>query len=94
MANGKLAWRVMGTGSAIAAALVSRKVIAKGWQVTTGETPPANPTSPETTWPEALTWAVVSGALVGVARLLATRKAADYFRRSAGHLPPGMEQVS
>jgi hypothetical protein len=31
---------------------------------------------------------------MGLARLLATRKAAAYWRRSTGHLPPGMEKVT
>jgi hypothetical protein len=36
---------------------------------------------------------VASGAAIGVARLLATRKAAEYWRRSTGNLPPGMDEV-
>ena len=31
---------------------------------------------------------------MGLARMLATRKAADYYRKSTGHLPPGMEEVT
>ena len=45
-------------------------------------------------WPEAVGWAVASGAFVGVARLLATRKAAAYYTRSAGHPPKGLQKVS
>jgi hypothetical protein len=37
---------------------------------------------------------MVSGAAMGLARMLAARKAADYYRRSTGHLPPGVEQVT
>ena len=39
---------------------------------------------------EALTWAAVSGTIVAVARMLATRRAANYYARSTGHLPPGV----
>jgi hypothetical protein len=39
-------------------------------------------------------WAVLSGAVVGTARMLATRKAAEYYRRSTGHLPPKMREVT
>jgi hypothetical protein len=31
---------------------------------------------------------------VGVARMLATRQAANYWRRSTGKLPPGMDEVT
>jgi Protein of unknown function (DUF4235) len=86
-------WRVVGTGSAIGAAVLARKVLTTAWKTTTGNPPPTNPESPDVTWREALAWAVVSGAAVGVARMLATRKAAHYWRRSTGHLPPGMEEV-
>jgi hypothetical protein len=55
--------------------------------------PPTNPESPDTTWQEAVGWAIVSGAAVGVARLLATRTAANYWRKSTGELPPGLEEV-
>jgi hypothetical protein len=32
--------------------------------------------------------------MVGTARMLATRKAAEYYRRSTGHLPPKMREVT
>ncbi|MFP5346968.1 MAG: DUF4235 domain-containing protein [Actinomycetes bacterium] len=91
---GALVWKVLGTGSAIIAGLAARKVITAAWQTGTGSPPPANPESPDTSWKEAVGWAVFSGALVGVARLMATRKAAEYYRKSAGHLPKGLEEVS
>jgi hypothetical protein len=31
---------------------------------------------------------------MGLARMLATRKAAGYYAKSTGHLPPGMEEVT
>jgi len=32
----------------------------------------------------------VSGTFVGIARMLASRKAADYYTKSTGHLPPDL----
>ncbi|MDQ1626945.1 MAG: hypothetical protein QOI54_689 [Actinomycetota bacterium] len=87
-------WRIFGGVSAVFAGVAARKVLVKGWQLATGDDPPANPEAPDTTWQEALGWALVSGAVMGVARMLATRKAASYYRRSTGHLPPGMEEVT
>ena len=39
---------------------------------------------------EAIAWAAVSGRFVGIARMLASRKAADYYTKSTGHLPPDL----
>jgi len=39
-------------------------------------------------------WATVSGVAVGVARMLASRKAANYYRKSTGHLPPNLQEGS
>ena len=89
-----MVWRLFGGLSAVLAGLAVRKVMVKGWQKATGDAPPANPAAPGTNWSQALGWAVASGAAMGVARMLATRKAADYYRRSTGHLPPGMEEVT
>jgi len=91
---GALVWKILGTGGAIAAAVVARKLLTSGWTATTGKEPPANPEDPEVSWPEAVGWAVASGAVVGVARLLATRKAAAYYAKSAGHPPKGLQKVS
>jgi hypothetical protein len=89
-----LGWRILGTGGAVVAGLAARKAITSGWQIATGKPPPTNPEHPDTTWAEAVGWALLSGAIVGTARMLATRKAAEYYRRSTGHLPPKMQEVS
>jgi len=91
---GALVWKVLGTGAAIGAAAVARKLATSGWTSATGKAPPANPEDPQVSWPEAIGWAVASGAFVGVARLLATRKAAAYYTKSAGHPPKGLQKVS
>jgi hypothetical protein len=89
-----MAWKLFGTLSAIFAGMAARKLLVKVWSKGTGGPPPANPAAPGTSWPEALGFAVASGAAMGVARMLATRKAAGYYKRSTGHLPPGMEEVT
>lgn len=85
-----LGWKILGGGGAVVAGVVARKLLDSGWKLSTGHAPPENPEHPDTTWAEAVAWAVVSGAAVGTARLLATRKAAAYYRRSTGRLPPKM----
>lgn len=88
-----MGWKLMGTGSAILTGIAARKVATAAWTKGTGHAPPQNPESPDTTWQEALVWAVVSGAIVGVARMLAARKAADVYRSATGHLPRGLQDV-
>ncbi len=90
---GALAWKVLGTSAAVGAAAVTRKLVTSGWTAATGKEPPANPEDPEVSWPEAVGWAVASGALIGVARLLATRKAATYYAKSAGHPPKKLQRA-
>jgi hypothetical protein len=89
-----MAWKLFGTLSAVFAGMAARKLLVKVWTKGTGHSPPANPAAPGTSWPEAFGYALASGAAMGVARMLATRKAATYYRRSTGHLPPGMEEVT
>jgi hypothetical protein len=89
-----MGWRILGGLSAIFAGIAARKVMVKGWQAATGDNPPANPAAPGTRWREAVPFALASGAVMGLARMLATRKAAGYYRKSTGHLPPGMEEVT
>jgi Protein of unknown function (DUF4235) len=89
----KQTWSVLGGVSAALAGLVARKGLELTWRKTTGKEPPANPESPETTWPEAFGFAVLSGVVLGVARLLARRSAARSWVRATGHLPPGLETV-
>jgi hypothetical protein len=56
--------------------------------------PPVNAAHPDVSVAEAVAWATASGIAVGLARMLASRKAADYYRRSTGHLPANLEDVT
>jgi hypothetical protein len=86
-------WKLFGPGSAVLSGVAAKKVLTTGWKLATGNPPPANPEHPDTSWGEALAWAIVSGALIGVARMLAARKAAEYFRKQTGRLPAGIQEV-
>jgi hypothetical protein len=92
-AGASLAWKVLATGSALVAGLAAKKILETAWTKSTGRPPPRNPESPETTWVEAVGWAVVSGVVYGIARMIATREAAAYYKRSTGHLPEAMEEA-
>jgi hypothetical protein len=85
-------WTVFSLVSALAAAAAARKGLNTSWKVATGKKPPENPADPDVDLREAIAWAVVSGTAIGVARMLAQRKAASYYARSTGHLPPGVQR--
>jgi hypothetical protein len=84
----------MGLVATLGATIIARKMMTATWKVSTGKQPPSNPEHPDVSMGEAVAWAVASGVAVGVARMLAGRKAADYYRRSTGHLPPNLEDVT
>jgi hypothetical protein len=85
-------WTVFSLMSAFVAAAAARRGLNTSWKVATGKKPPENPADPDVDIWEAVAWATVSGVAMGVARMLAQRKAASYYARSTGHLPPGVQR--
>ncbi len=88
---GPLVWRVIGTGSAVLAGVLANKLVTAVWKKA-GRDSEIDPRDPRTPWVEALSFAAVTGLAVGSARLLATRKAAQYYEKSSGHLPKAMRE--
>ena len=85
-------WTVFSLGAALGAAALAKKALNTSWKAATGKNPPANPADPDVDVWEAVAWATVSGTFVALARMLATRKAANYYAKSTGHLPPGLQK--
>ena len=77
--------------AALGAAAVAKKGLNTSWRAATGKNPPANPADPDVKMSEAVLWAALSGTLIAVARMLATRRAANYYAKSTGHLPPQLQ---
>lgn len=92
MASGSKVWTVFSLGSALAAAALARKTLDSSWKVATGKKPPENPADPDVDVWEAVAWAAITGAFVALARMLAQRRAASYYVRSTGHLPPELQK--
>jgi hypothetical protein len=90
--GGSKVWTVFSLVAALGAALVARKTLDKSWKLATGKQPPENPADPDVDLWEAVTWAVVTGAFIALARMLAQRKAASYYTKSTGHLPPDLKK--
>ena len=92
MAGSKV-WSAMALASTVGATFAARKGLSSTWKVATGKKPPVNPAHPDVSIGEAVAWATVSGVAVGLARMLASRKAAEYYRKSTGHLPANLADV-
>lgn len=86
--GGSKVWSVFSLLASILAATVARKVMTLTWKAATGKNPPTESADTDVRLSEAVSWAAASGVAVGVAKLLATRRAADYYTRSTGHKPP------
>lgn len=80
-------YKLLGTLSAVAGAFVARKLLRIVWKALTGKTPPDKPESLDVGLAEALTWAVASGAAVGIARVVAQRQVASTWQKANGELP-------
>ena len=87
---GALVWRVMGTGSAVLAGIIANKLVTQIWKKA-GRDAVVDPRDPRTPWIDAVMFAALTGLAVGAARTITTRKAAEYYEKSAGHLPKAMQ---
>jgi hypothetical protein len=87
----KKVWKLYGSGAALAAGFLTTRVLDATWKTATGKKPPTKPESPEIADREALAWAALSGMVIGTAKTYATRRAAGYWLKSTGEIPPGMK---
>lgn len=85
-------WTVFSLVAALGSAAAARKALDKSWQVSTGKKPPDNPADPDIDIWEAVVWATVTGAVVSLARMYAQRRAASYYVKSTGKLPPPLRK--
>ncbi len=71
------------TGIRVAAALLlaaaAREILKASWEKATGEPAPENPSIPSVSWRDAIIWGVLTGALAGLAKVLA-RRGTDVLR--------------
>lgn len=85
MLSRKNRWLVVSGLAAAAASFLTRIVLKRGWNATTGEDPPLNPASRETAWTEAIVWTVATSVVAGLSRLAARRTTAKFL---VGPPPP------
>ncbi len=90
----KAAWKLMDRSTTTAATVAAPMVAAGAWRLVTGKKPPTSADNPELDLREAVTWAIVGGALVQGVKVLVRRKTAQYWVSSTGQLPPGMKSLA
>lgn len=85
-------WSTFSLVAALGAAAVAKKGLDTSWRAATGKKPPVNPADPDVDVWEAVAWAAASGTFVALAKMLAQRRAAGYYLKSTGQLPPGLRK--
>ncbi|ANS79817.1 hypothetical protein SGUI_2421 [Serinicoccus hydrothermalis] len=80
---GNLVAKLLTVGAVIAASSIARKATDGTWKFVTGNDSPTNPEDPDIDLKEAVAFAVLSGALVGLARMLANRESSRVISRAS-----------
>ncbi len=83
-------WNWVAAGAAVGAVSASRPLIEQGWRLAFRSEPPGNPAHQDVAWRDAILWAVITGALVGLIRLVAQRLAAGAWQRLTGRYPESL----
>jgi hypothetical protein len=82
----KLGWKAVSYGAGALAGFATQRVLEGVWRGSRHASPPV-PADRDSSWIEALSWAVATGVGIGVTRLLAIRTAAVVWE-AATHEPP------
>lgn len=81
-------WTFIRLAALLAAGALVERVVVSGWRAASGHTPPVDPEDIDTHTGEVVLYAVLSGALIALARVLAIRGAAKaYVKYSKKPLP-------
>lgn len=81
--NEKL-FKLVGAGVVAGATAVAKMAGDKGWRAVMASEPPSDPKNTDARMWETVAWAAVSGALISLAQVFATRKWAQYVEKSTG----------
>lgn len=89
----KVGWKIVGGAATAAGGAAATRTVDLAYRKIRGGDSRPDPAHPDTTWREALLWALVTALAVTAGRLAAERLAATGWVRATGALPPGMEAV-
>lgn len=82
MAN--IAAKLVTTGVALATSLVAKKATDGTWKFVTGKDAPDNPDDPDVDIKEAILFAVISGSLIALIRMVANRQTTKVLGKAQG----------
>ena len=74
-----IGWKIASAGAAAMATMLATKVVDSGWKAVTGHSAPHDPEEPEADYKEVLLFALISGAMIGLARVFATQQASKWY---------------
>lgn len=86
-------WNGVASAAAIGAVVATKPLIERIWTLVAGHEPPGNPAAEEVAWRDAILWAVITGAVVGLIRLVAQRSAAGAWQRARGQYPAALRST-
>ena len=88
MVGAKIGWKLVLMAFTMVVGLVANKAVTTAWKIGSGGKPPKGN---QAGYLEIVTWAVASGASAAAAKRFAEDRAAKYWLKSTGSLPPGYE---
>lgn len=89
MIGAKIGWKLVLAVFTMVVGLVTNKALTTAWKLGSGGAPPKGYRAG---YAEVVTWAVASGAAAAAGKRFAEQRAAKYWLKSTGHLPPGYEE--
>ncbi|WP_106817479.1 DUF4235 domain-containing protein [Janibacter massiliensis] len=87
---GNLAWKLLGAGGATLAGIITNKLLVTAYKKA-GKDFEIDPRDPDNPLLESLLVVVLGGVVAAVVKTLLSRKAAQYYRSSTGHLPADLQ---
>ncbi|GAB3078781.1 hypothetical protein GCM10027053_48880 [Intrasporangium mesophilum] len=90
-AAGGMVWKLLSNGSTLLATAAATNVSRRGWKILTGRSVPARRDFDNERTRDVVLYTALSSMLVTTARVAVERSAAEYYRKSAGHLPKALE---
>ena len=87
-------WKLTSVLAGLVGTQIGRRGLTSVWRAVKHDDPPLNPLSKETTWGEAIAFALISGAVYGLMRMLTQRMAAGVWTSQLGAPPPGLEKTT
>lgn len=91
--SGAAAFKLMDKAAVLVTGMLVPPISAAVWRFVTGRKPPSQTSHPQISAREAIAWAVLAGVGSEVAKLLVQRETAQYWVRSTGELPPGLDEL-